>query len=250
MQTSGGAASSGALELKVIRAAEKPATAPTVLVSDKWVPDAVKQFSPRSRLGEYVKACARLLPRAMALELIDRLASTVVIESSLALKHFSGGLHPETGEFDEQHAVLIHGYGVVSRRFVTNVAATKIAAWMGGVAASSIATFKYHGIGQSSAPAESQTNTALGGELTTQYVVDNTRATGDQTNPGFSNMYQTVGTNTNDLGGGVGIVEHGIFDMPGTGAGNLLDRSTFSVVNLALNDSLQTTYQFTITAGG
>ena len=67
MQTSGGAAPSGALELKVIRAAEKPATAPTVLVSDKWVPDAVKQFSPRSRLGEYVKACARLLPRAMAL---------------------------------------------------------------------------------------------------------------------------------------------------------------------------------------
>jgi len=249
MQKSGNAAPSGALELKVIRAAEKPATAPTVLVPDKWVPDAVKQFDPRSRLGEYVKACAKLLPRAMALELIERMTSAVVIEASLALKHFSGGIHPETGDFEEERATLIHGYGVVSRHYVTNNAANFIAARMaGGVAASTIAFFNYHGIGQSSGTAEAQTNTALQAELSTAYVADNTRATGAQTQPGTSNMYQTVATNTVDAA--CGILEHGIFDQAATGGGTLLDRSTFAVVNLAINDSLQTTYQFTITAGG
>jgi hypothetical protein len=45
-------------------------------------------------------------------------------------------------------------------------------------------------------------------------------------------------------------VEHGLFTTSGTGSGTLLDRSVFTVINLAAGDSLQATYAITFTAGG
>lgn len=105
---------------------------------------------------------------------------------------------------------------------------------------------KYHGIG-TGAVAEAVGDTALGTELTTQYNPDNTRATGSLTEGASANIYRTVGTNTVDAS--AAITEHGILSQAATGGGTMLDRSVFSVVNLANGDSLQTTYDLTMSAG-
>ena len=106
----------------------------------------------------------------------------------------------------------------------------------------------FHGFGTGGA-AEAVGNTALTTELTTQYATDNTRPTGTQSENG-ANVYRTVATLDPDAD--VGITEHGIFSQAATGGGVLLDRSLFSVINLsgAGGDTLQATYDFTVTAGG
>ena len=105
---------------------------------------------------------------------------------------------------------------------------------------------KYHGIGTGST-AESASETALVTELTTEYSPDNTRATGTTTENG-SNVYRTVGTNTVDAT--VSLREHGIFTQAATGGGVLLDRTLYSLITLNSGDSLQSTYDLTITSGG
>ncbi len=105
----------------------------------------------------------------------------------------------------------------------------------------------FHGFGTGGA-AEAVGNTALTTELTTQYAVDNTRPTGTQSEPS-ANVYRTVATLDPDAD--VAITEHGIFNQAASG-GTLLDRSLFSVINLsgAGGDTLQATYDFTVTSGG
>ena len=107
---------------------------------------------------------------------------------------------------------------------------------------------KYHGFGTGGS-AEAVGNTALTTELTTQYVSDNTRPTGSQTENG-ANVYRTVATLDPDAD--VAITEHGIFDQAANSGGTLLDRSLFSAINLtgATGDTLQATYDFTVTSGG
>ncbi len=107
---------------------------------------------------------------------------------------------------------------------------------------------RYHAIGTNNA-AEATGNTALGGELTTQYAVANTRPTGTLGElAGNPNVFETTATIT--VSAGVAITEHGIFSAATSGTGVLLDRSVFSVVNLATGESLQATYDFTLPAGG
>lgn len=105
---------------------------------------------------------------------------------------------------------------------------------------------KYHGIG-TGAVAEAAGDTALGAELTTEYSVNNTRATGTTVEGASANIYRTVGTVTVDSA--VAITEHGIFSDVDVAQGVLLDRSVFAVVNLANGDSLQVTYELTFPAG-
>jgi hypothetical protein len=109
---------------------------------------------------------------------------------------------------------------------------------------------KFHGFGVGT-NAEAIGDTALQTEETTQYVTDNTRPTGSQVSQG-TGIYRTVGTYSPDSGTSPRpITEHGIFSQAATGGGTLLDRSVFSVVNLVTNaDSLQATYDFTVTSGG
>lgn len=107
---------------------------------------------------------------------------------------------------------------------------------------------QFHGFGTGGA-AEAVGNTALTTELTTEYVVNSTRPTGSQTEASAT-VFRTVATLSPDSGGTLAITEHGIFSQAATGGGVLLDRSLFSVVNLvASSDSLQATYDFTVTAG-
>lgn len=110
-----------------------------------------------------------------------------------------------------------------------------------------VENFKYHGFG-TGATAEAVGDTALVTELTTQYNPDSTRPTGTQTEGASANIYRTVATLSPDTGGTIAITEHGIFSA--ASGGTLLDRSVFSAVNLvAGSDSLQVTYDLTLTAG-
>lgn len=136
-------------------------------------------------------------------------------------------------------------YGRVSTRVVTTAGANYIAADFAG-GASDINLMRYHGIGTGTT-AEAVGDTALVTESTIALNPDSTRATGSQANPS-GNVYRTVGTLTAD--GAIACTEHGIFNQAATGGGTLLDRSVFSVLNLASGDSIQATYDLTINTGG
>jgi hypothetical protein len=150
----------------------------------------------------------------------------------------------------ELRAVLVRDghridYGVVSRRVVTNNGVGFIVdAWQNSV---ELEIMKYHGVGTGTA-AEAASDSALGTETTTQINPDSTRATGSLTEGATANIWKTVGTVTFD--GTVAITEHGIFSQAATGGGVLLDRSKFDAINVVNGDSIEFTYQLTLTAGG
>lgn len=108
-------------------------------------------------------------------------------------------------------------------------------------------TMKYHGVGETNT-AEDASDTDLVAELTTEYTTNSTRATGTTTEGASANIYETVATNSFDAA--VALVEHGIFSDAAVGSGVLLDRTVFAVVNLGSGESLESTYDFTVTAGG
>lgn len=135
-------------------------------------------------------------------------------------------------------------YGLASMRVVTTAGVGYIVdAFQNSV---ELENMIYHGIGEDNT-AENVADTALGTELTTEYASDNTRPTGSATEGASANIFRTVGTNTVD--GEAAIVEHGIFNQAANSGGVLLDRSVFTVINLAGGDSLQTTYDLTFSAG-
>lgn len=136
-------------------------------------------------------------------------------------------------------------YGLASVRVVTDVGVDFIVDAFQN--STELETMKFHGIGQGS-NVEAAADVILDAELTTEYSVDNTRATGSTEEGASSNIYRTIGTNTVDSA--VGIEEHGIFDQADVTGGVLLDRSVFSVINLGNGDSLQSTYDLTVSAGG
>ncbi len=137
--------------------------------------------------------------------------------------------------------------GVLSTRVVTNTGVLFLAAAF--AAAATISNMKFHGFGIGTA-AEGVAQTALQTEFTTEYAVDSTRPTGSQANTiAMPAVYTTVGTFAPDSGGTLAVTEHGIFSA--AAAGTMWDRSQFAAVNLASGaDSLQVTYNLTLTAGG
>jgi hypothetical protein len=202
----------------------------TVLRKDRWIPDEVRRWSPRSALGHYVQTLLHFLPTEAAEELLARVSRTLVCETALfGVVLRAGGRREELG--------------LLGVRKVTDNGAQFICdAWRG---TKTIGNMKYHGLGTGT-NAEAQADTALQTELTTQYNPDNTRATG--TLAGSANVFTSVATNTVDAT--AAVTEHGLFDQAATGGGVLFDRTVFSVVNLASADSLQTTYSWTLSAGG
>lgn len=104
-----------------------------------------------------------------------------------------------------------------------------------------IQNMKFHGIGSSSqAVAEGDTGCVT--EFTTQYVTDNTRATGTQTNGG-ADIYRTVATNTVDAT--VTVNEFCLMSQAATGGGTVWTRALIGPVSLNASDTIQTTYNLT-----
>jgi len=189
-------------------------------------------FEPRSRLGLLVAKAALYLPEELALELVDAIRSTCLIESSLKLEVIDG------------FSGNINDYGVVSRKVITDAgAAAVVNAFRNTV---ELETFNFHGLG-TGAGAEAVGNTTLTTELTTQYSTDNVRPTGVQSAPA-ANQYQSVATITVDAN--VSITEHGLFSQAATGGGTLWDRSLFTALALNSGDSIIATYVATVTSGG
>jgi hypothetical protein len=216
----------------------------SIIRKDAWVPEEVRRFSPRSELGRYIKNIVlQFLPREAMIELVERVSRTMFLESALALARYRDARWDGTRWLTDQGARLLDDLGTVSRRVITNNGGGFIVDAFQNLV--EMESMKYHGLG-TGATAENVADTALVTELTTAYNPDNTRATGSTTETSQL-VYQTVGTNTVD--GTAAVTEHGIF-AAATGAVALFDRSVFSVVNLASGDSLQSTYNLTITAGG
>lgn len=159
---------------------------------------------------------------------------------ALGLPHFYGQLWLTLIRADGTPVEL----GLASMRVVTTAGVNFLVDALQGTVEPEI--LKYHGIG-TGGTAEASADTALVTEITTGLNPDSTRATGSLTEGASANIFRTVGTNTVDAT--VAVTEHGIFSQAATGGGTLLDRSLFSAVNMVSADSLQTTYDFTITAG-
>ncbi len=251
------------------------------LVKGKGLPHELnarlRAWSPKSDLGRIVRECFRYLPADLAGELLDRITSVVIVESSLSgmvIRHpdnsgrGAGRLRDQLHRLHEQRnallaagqvdaagrflplitmlsreAGLVEDCGILSRRVVTTAGVNFLVDAFQNLTEPE--TFKYHGLGTGNT-AETVGDTTLVTELTTQYNPDSTRATGSTTEGASANIYRTVGTNTVDAS--AAVVEHGVFSA--SSGGTLWDRSVFSVVNLVSGDSFASTYDLTCTAGG
>lgn len=198
----------------------------------------------------------RLIPfwdRAAAIRRDWQRANLAFLESSLA----------DQQAFDERrgpnrlgvigHLWLTHlsrdgvqtDLGLASCRVVTDVGVGYIVDAFQNL--TELENMRYHGLGTGGA-AEAAGNTALTTELTTQYSSSNTRPTGSiGEKSGDAKTYETSATIT--VSASVAATEHGVFNQAATGGGVLLDRSLFTVVNLANAESIQATYQLTFPSG-
>lgn len=168
-------------------------------------------------------------------------ARRVLTARALRLSNFYGSLYLTHIRADGE----IVEYGLASMRVVTTAGVNFLVDSLQGTVEPEI--LKFHGIG-TGGTAEASSDTALVTESTTALNPDSTRATGTLTEGASANIFRTVGVVTVDAS--VACTEHGIFSQAATGGGTLLDRSLFSVVNLASGDSLSATYDLTLAAGG
>jgi hypothetical protein len=241
---------------------------PTVLIKHGSLPDElqarIRNYDPKTDLGILIKRAAQLLPRVDALELLDAIQRSVVMQSELAIKIYravEGVAWAKTpdgqpsfarmvaaGFHRDQLLASIEEHGVVSRKVITNAGIDFLMAdWAAG--ASDINTFKYHGLGTATT-AEAATQTALTTEITTAYNPDNTRATGTAVVNAAPNPDTITLTGTNTLDGAATIEEHAIFSQAATGGGTMWDRSLTGTQTLSANDALQAQYTLTANAGG
>lgn len=128
-------------------------------------------------------------------------------------------------------------YGLLSHRVVTTAFVNFVTDQL-QTETSVFGDFKYHDSGVG-ATAENVANTAM------ETTDGEARATGSQTESA-ANVYRSIGTITYTTT--KAITEHGLFNDPT--AGTLIDRSVFAAVNVVNGDSIQFTYDITITAGG
>lgn len=229
-------------------------------IKDAWIPKpvgyALRNYKPQTELGKIIKQCFDYLPPELAMDLLDRVTSSLVAESSLEATVIRGC---NEHKLTSCTCPRIHEYhGVVSHKLVTAGGVLYICNNLAATASYALTNFNFHGIGTSTT-AEAATDTILITELTTEYNPNATRATGTGRTAaaaGNNATYQTIGTNTLDSGTPA-VTEHGLFTQAATGAASapanvLMDRSVFTAINLvgANGDGLQTTYTITFNSGG
>ena len=128
-------------------------------------------------------------------------------------------------------------YGIVSRRVVTTAFVNFMVDQLQNET-SEWGDFKYHDSGVG-------TTGAAVGDTDIETTDGESRATGTQTE-GAANIYESVGTIT--YTSTKAITEHGLFSQS-TGT-TLMDRHTFSAINVVNTESIQFTYDLTVSAGG
>lgn len=226
---------------------------PELIVKDKWLPEPLREtmrLNPHSHLGRAVKEILKYLPdtpsaREAAAELIERLASCVVIESALYGKVRRGALWVEEQGYTPG-SVMVEDYGLLGSKVVTTAGVGFLVdAWQNLL---ELEAMRFHGLGTGSG-AEAAADTALGTELTTEYNPNSTRATGSLTEGASANVFRSLGTNTLDGTPGASLREHGLFNNATVGSGVLWDRTVFGAIALVSGDSLATQYDCTFAAG-
>jgi hypothetical protein len=241
MLAAGSTAPTGTLSLRVIRGDGAPQVPPSPWPQRPVTArDVLQHGCPNPDGSDAVNQWRRSNMRNLW-----RGARRVFAARAVKVPHFYGQLWLTVYRGDG----TVEDLGLASMRVVTTAGVNFIATRLVD-AATSIGNFDFHGFGVGTT-AEAVGDTALVTEETTQYATDNTRPTGTPSNPS-GNVYQSVATYSPDSGTSPRpITEHGLFSQAATGGGTLLDRSVFSVVNLTTSaDSLQATYQLTLTAGG
>lgn len=133
---------------------------------------------------------------------------------------------------------MVVDYGIVGYRVVTTAFVNYMVDQM-QTETSTWGDFKYHdsGVGTTAAAITDTDIETTDGE---------SRATGTQTEGASANIYRSVGTISYTTT--KAITEHGLFNNT-TGA-TLLDRHVFSAINVVNGDSIQFTYDFTVSSGG
>lgn len=233
MQAGGAARPTGAMTPRVIR---KNANLGSGLGRELSWGEVLRYGAPQPDLPDWLNRW-----RTGNLKFLQRGARKVFTARALNLPHFYGQVWARV--FRSNGAM--ENYGLISMRVVTDAGVNAIVDAFQNTF--ELENFKFHGIGTGST-AEGAGETALVTELTTQYDPDSTRATGTTAEGASPNIFQTVGTNAVDAS--VNLREHGIFDQAATGGGTLLDRSLFNAINLDSGDSIETTYELTVNAGG
>lgn len=129
--------------------------------------------------------------------------------------------------------------GAIGKRVVTDAGvAFLVDDWADG--SQSITNMNFHDSG-TSATAEDQTDTNLIAE-----AGPTTRATGTKSQPS-ANILRSIGTIA--YTGTLAIVEHGLFSTAARTTDEMWDRTVFAVINVVSGDSIQFTYDCTLTAG-
>jgi len=231
----------GVLSLRVIKAADLHVLGQNISVwpsKELSIAEIGQYGQPQRGLSEKVnawrKANQRNLRRGLPKIMLARLCG---------IPHFYGRLYltviRANGDVEE--------LGLVSMRIVTTAGVRFICDDFNN-STTDVTNMKFHGLGTGATGAVVG-DTALQTELTTQYLTDNVRPTGTQASATVSTnaTYTTVGTITVDAA--VAATEWGLLSQAATGGGTLFDRFTFSVVNLANGDSLQSTFVLTMNSG-
>lgn len=237
MKAGGAVAPAGTLGLIVRRG---PAQ---IIEGNEWpstlrLREIVKHGLPQHGLDPEVNAWRRANARNL-----QRRLKHVLAARALRIPSFYGALFLE--KYDGKRGEVLP-LGLASLAVVTTAGVGYIVdAFQNTV---ELESMNFHAFGTGT-NAEAVGNTALQTELTTQYATDNTRPTGTQSENG-ANVYRTVATLDPDAD--VTIAEHGILSQASNAGGVLLDRSQFTGVALggAAGDTLQATYDFTVTSGG
>ncbi len=167
--------------------------------------------------------------------------SPILLARMLKIPHFHGALRLKIHRNDG----LVLDLGLVGLKSVTTAGVEYLADAFQGSTEPEL--FNFHGIGLGST-AENITDTDVETELTTQYTNDNLRDTGTQGEGASANIYQSLGLNQVDAS--VALREHGLMDNATVGSGTLWDRTVYALINLSSGESLQSTYEVTLSAGG
>ena len=153
---------------------------------------------------------------------------------ALHMAHIGGRLYVRHIKADGS----VVNYGLVSCKLVTDAFVefmvdqlqTETSEW---------GDFKYHdsGVGVTGAAV---------GDTDIETTDGEARATGSQTEGATADIYKSVGTISYTTT--KAITEHGLFST--LASTTLMDRHTFSAINVANGDSIQFTYQLTVSDGG
>jgi len=129
--------------------------------------------------------------------------------------------------------------GLVATKMVTNAGAEYLVDAFQSSTGYPMSNFYWHGCSIGTG-AEAVGDTALSTGFT------EARTTGTQTETS-SMVYKSISTHTFEVTGAA-ITEHGLFSS--SAGATLWDRSLFAAINVSSGDSIQFTYELTVTPGG